>query len=245
VAGLPDLEFVLFNGYDITGLIRSLADELTNDTEESTVAAERVAGERFVGTSRGTVNLTAFYDEDLSPQLEGKPSGILMYVLSGNDAGARCECTEEAIATAYKRLVEGGGTHKAEVAFGAQGSVALLDHAYLIAPLAARTTAGNTRSSYVNAGAATVDGGGRWWVHLTALDLDGYTNLEVQLEDSSDHVSWGDVTGAVATFTAIGAQMVEFTGAVDQYLAAAWSYGGAGTDPSNTFAAAVTKLPDA
>lgn len=57
-------------------------------------------------------------------------------------------------------------------------------------------------------------------------------------------MSFGDVAGAVATFTAVGAQMVEFDGAVDRYLADVWSYAGAGTSPSNTALAAATKLPD-
>lgn len=243
MAGLPDVEFVLFNGYDVTGIIRSISDELTNDTEEATVAGNTVATEQFVGTARGTVNATAFYDEDLSPELEGGPSGVLMYVLGGNTAGAYCECVEEAIATEYKRLIENGATHKAEIAFGAQGDVGLLDHAYIVAPLAAYAGAGDTESAYIDSGAATASGG-RWWVHVTALDLDGHDDLDVQLEDSADHVTFGDVTGALATFTAIGAQMVEFDGGVDQYLAAVYSYGGAGTDPTATFAAAVTKLPD-
>jgi hypothetical protein len=49
------------------------------------------------------------------------------------------------------------------------------------------------------------------------------------------------VVPGVATFTAIGAQMIAWTGTIECYLAAAWSYTGAGAGPSVTFAAALTK----
>lgn len=242
--GLPDVEFVLFDGHDLTGMVRGLSDELVNPVEESTVAGNEIANSRFVGLSQATLALTAFYDEDLTEQLEGGPSGVLMYALQGNTAGNHCECVEEAICTGYKKQPEPSAIHKAEVNFVCQGDVALLDHAQIVAPLAARTAAGNTQAAYVDSGAATDDGGGRWWVHVTALDLDGYTNVSHQLVDSADHIAFGDVADAVATFTATGAQMVEFDGAVDQYLADVWSYAGSGTSPSNTAIAAVTKLPD-
>lgn len=243
--GLPDLEFVLFAGYDVTGMVRGLSDELTSPTEDATTAGDKLATSQFVGTSQATLALTAFYDEDLSPRLEGGPSGVLMYALQGNDAGVHCECVEEAVCSGYKRAPDSAGVHKAETSFACQGDVALLDHALIVAALAARTAAGNTKAAYVDSGAATTDGGGRWWVHVTGLTLSGCTNVSHQLVDSADHITFGDVTGAVATFTAVGAQMVAFSGAVDQYLADVWSYAGSGGSPSNTAIAAVTKLPDA
>lgn len=241
MAGLPDLKFILYEGNDITGLARGLEDELANDTEESDTAGTTVQTHRHVGTAAHNVKVTGFYDADLSPVFEASPEGVLMYVLLGNTAGQPCECAEEAKVTRYKRLVEGKAMHKAEIDFQANDA---LDHSLLIAALAARGAAGDTTAADLDTTAATTSGG-RLWVSVPALDLDGYTNVEIQVQDSADGNSFADVAPAVATLTAAGAALVTFTGTIRRYVAIAWSYGGAGTTPSVTFAAALTKIPDA
>ena len=239
--GLPDLDFVLWRGYDVTGIVTSYADEIENPVEDRTAAGGAVEVSEFAGTQSGTIELGAFYDSVLTEALEASVDGaqaVFMAALEGNTAGKYVACSARALKQHYQRAMERGGLHKAVVSWIANDATFTIDRAQLIAPLAARTTAGNTQASYVDAGAATT-GGARWYVETTALTLGGYTNATVQLQDSADHVSWGDVSGAVATFTDIGAEMVAITGTVRQYRACAWAYTGAGSNPSVTFAAAL------
>lgn len=244
MSGLSDVEFVLYKGYDVTGMVRGLTDEIVNNIEDRQVAGNDILTHAFVGATEATVDLTGFYDADLSAVLDDKSTGaVLMYVLEGNAAGDPCECSSDARPANYKRAVEKQAFHKAELKWQAQGDSDLIDHAVLIAPLAARTAADDTTASYVDMDEATTSGG-RWWVTVTALDLDDYTAVVVKLLDSADHISFGDVTDAEATFTDVGGQMIAFTGNLKQYTACDWSYTGAGTSPSVTFAAALTKIPD-
>lgn len=240
MAGLPDLAFVLFGGHDITGLVRGLEDELANDIEECDVAGESLQAHRFVGTAMSTVKVTGFYDADLSAVFEDTSEGVLMYCLEGNTAAKSCECAEKAAVTRYSRAVEGKAIHKGEIDFKVDDA---LDHAQIIAPLAARTAAGDTTATDVDT-AAAASSGGRLWVSVPALVRGGYTNLVVKLLDSADGISFADVTGAAATFTAEGAALVSFTGVIRQYVAIAWSWTGTGSGQSASFVAALTKIPD-
>lgn len=241
--GLPDLDFVLWRGYDITGIVTGYTDEIVNPVEDRTAARGGVEVFDFVGLQSGSVEMTGFYDSVITTALEASIDGaqaVLMSAIAGNIVGHQVACVARALKTHYQRVIEKGALHKGVVAWNANDSTFTIDQAQLVAILATRTAAGNTQATYAD-GVAQTTGGGRWWVEVTALTLDGYTNVKAQLKDSADHITFADVVPGVATFTAIGAQMVAFTGTVERYLACAWSYTGAGTSPSVTFAAALTK----
>lgn len=241
--GLPDLDFVLYRGYDVTGIVLGMSDEIDNPIEDRTAASSKVAVSEFVGTQSGTVEMTGFYDSVLTTAFEASvdnAQAVLMYAIEGNVVGHYVGCVARALKSHYGRSMEKEGLHKGAVGFHANDVTFTIDRAQLVAVLATRTTAGHTQATYAD-GLAQTTGGGRWYVEVTALTLGGYTNVKAQLQDSADHITFTDVAAGVATFTAIGAQMVAFTGTVKRYLACAWSYTGSGTSPSVTFAAALTK----
>jgi hypothetical protein len=107
-----------------------------------------------------------------------------------------------------------------------------LSFGYVVGPLAARTTAGNTDATYVDLGAASADGG-RAFQHTTALTLGGYTSAALKVRHSTDHTTFTDK----ATFTdvaAVGAESVEIAGPLNQYVSMSWAWTGAGADQSIT-----------
>ena len=76
MAGLPDLDFILFGGHNITGLVRGLEDEIANDTDEADVAGGDLQTHHYAGTALSTVKVTGFYDADLSAFFEAVTEGV-------------------------------------------------------------------------------------------------------------------------------------------------------------------------
>lgn len=248
--GLPDLDFVLYRGYDVTGLVTRFSDEIVNQIDDRTAAGYETAVETFSGPQAATVEMSGFYDSVLTTAMEASPSvgehsggvqAVLMYALEGNTLGNKCGCLAHALKKSYKRSEDKGKLHKAALSWAANSALFTIDQATIIAPLAVRTTAGSTEATYVDGGAAS-NNGGRFYVSVPALALGGYTNLTAQLRHSTDHITWTDVAGALATFTATNAQMIAYSGTTNRYRAIAWAYGGAGAGPSNTLAAALLTL---
>lgn len=103
---------------------------------------------------------------------------------------------------------------------------------YVVAPLAERTTAGNTDSDDAqrDSGAAA---SGRAFLHVTDLDLGGYTSLGVTLRHSSDGITYADHT-SLGSVTAVGGSVITLTGTINQYLSIAWTWTGTGSNPSWT-----------
>jgi hypothetical protein len=104
------------------------------------------------------------------------------------------------------------------------------DIGYVVAPYAARTANGSTDASDARRDAA-VASSGTAYLHIAALNLNGYTSLTVTVRHSDDGISWGDHT-AFTTATAVGAQTLTLATAVKEYLSISWAWVGSGTSPS-------------
>lgn len=120
----------------------------------------------------------------------------------------------------------------------------------LVAPLAARTTAGNTDSDDAKCSVAQPAGtnGGAAVLHITALGGSvAPTNVTVTLRHSVDGTTYTDKQ-AFSAFTpaqvAAGnaAQYIALTGQINSWVSAAWAYSG-GTAPTVTFAVGVYVAP--
>jgi hypothetical protein len=118
----------------------------------------------------------------------------------------------------------------------------------LVAPLALRTTAGNTDTDDAKCAVAQPAGtnGGAAVLHITTL-TGTPTNVTVTLRHSVDGVTYADKQ-AFNAFTpaqvAAGnaAQYMTFTGQINSWVSAAWAYTG-GTTPNVTFAVGVYVAP--
>ena len=120
-----------------------------------------------------------------------------------------------------------------------------VDEGVILAPLAARTTAGNTQATKHD-NTAESHGGGYGYLQLTALALGGYTNLVVTLQHSTDNITYVDFTPAFTARTAVGAERITLPGVdadgnVYQYTAVKWAWTGSGTGQSATFMAGIVR----
>lgn len=236
--GMPDVGYVIYNGYDLVGTMTNMSDEIVNLTEDTTVAGNAVSTQSFIGVQEGTVELGGFYDSALFAALQSKPSSVLMYALEGNTAGKYIAAAADAKPLAPRRAQESKAFTKANVSWACGRTGIAIDRALLIAALAARSTAGNTDASYVDLG-ATASNGVRFYVAATALTLGGYTNGKVTLRHcATPGGAYADITATAQTFTAIGGYMYEYTSSVNRYLSIAWSWTGSGSGQSITFTAA-------
>jgi len=120
----------------------------------------------------------------------------------------------------------------------------------LVAPLAARTTAGNTDTADAKCSVAQPAGtnGGAAVLHMTALGGSvAPTNCTVTLRHSTDGTTYTDKQAFSAITPAnvaagIGSQYIALTGQINSYVSAAWAYTG-GTAPTTTFAVGVYVAP--
>jgi hypothetical protein len=107
------------------------------------------------------------------------------------------------------------------------------NYGYIVAPLAARTTAGNTQSTYADMGAAATGSAAQAFLVVTSISLGGYDSVTVTVQSSDDHVTFADET-AFTTRSTIGAQSVTLADTTNRYLAIKWAYVGAGSSPTWT-----------
>lgn len=84
--------------------------------------------------------------------------------------------------------------------------------------------------------------GGAAYLAVTALTLDGATDLTVTIRHSPDDSTYADLTTMTAVTAAPAAQRKAIAGQIDRYVAAAWAYtGGAGGGSSATFVAGIVR----
>jgi hypothetical protein len=91
--------------------------------------------------------------------------------------------------------------------------------------LADATISANGQQTGVDEGAASANGG-VGVLHILALSAGD--SITVKIQDSADNVNWADLITFTLDGAAIGAERVEVTGAVDQYVRASYTVTGSG-----------------
>ena len=107
----------------------------------------------------------------------------------------------------------------------------------IVAPLATRTTAGNTDATWADLGTSYATGIA--YIFTTGLALGAATSTTVKVRHSSDHITFVDHT-AFTNITAIGNETKALSSLVNRYLSISWAYnGGAGSSWTGTVGVAV------
>jgi hypothetical protein len=197
------------------------------------------------GIKRGELTMSGWLDSTYTgPATGGQINAIsgtgkvVTACLEGNTNALRCYSWKSAIVSGTEVGVDTETIDTITPEFTVAGAV---DYGYIIGPLAPRTTASNTQATFIDLPAAAA-AGGRLYMHVTAIDVGGGSGVTVTLQESTDHVSWGDhASGALTIATAVGAQCLEITAAVKQHIAFKWVWTG-GTTP--TFTALVAFAPN-
>jgi hypothetical protein len=158
----------------------------------------------------------------------------VMLAHEGGTAGSRAFCLPASILADNELGITNKAMDTVKPALAISGAVHL---SQVIAPLTARSAAGNTDTAYADLGASTTTG--MLHVQVPALTLGGYTNCTLTLRSSADHVTFVNASPAI-TVVAPGAWSVAITGTVQRYVSLAWAWTGSGSGQSITALAAAS-----
>ena len=231
--GSADVAFMLVNGMSILGQQTEFEDSREAVLEAVTVLGNANEEHQYVGVKSYECSQKGYYDDTANGNnaaLVGA-GGTKVYSigLEGNTKGQIVICTTLA-EVEYRRQIQRRELHKAAATYKAMYGH---DEARILHALAARTADGDTEATYYD-GLAGSSAGGTGYLQVTALTLDGYDDLLVTIEDSTDHASWASLLSFTAA-TGITGERKAVSGTVDRYLAVSWEFEGAGTSPSATF----------
>ena len=183
------------------------------------------------GLRSGEVTCAGFYDgTKTGMNTVSATDRVVSVLLEGNTRSKRFYGVRAAVVSAAEVGISSDSVHTSTPGITVRGNI---DFGYVVAPVAARTTAGNTQSTYADAGASMT--APRAYLHVTSLTLGGYTNLVVTLQSCATSGGSYDDETAFTAVTAAGAQSIAISGDVNRYLAVKWAWTGAGTGQSATF----------
>lgn len=241
--GSPSVGFFLIGGRNVLGTRTSIDVKVEAPTTDTTVLGATWATHALTGTKRASLAQDGFFDDAAGAINEAlceleNTSQVVLIAHEGNVAGKKAFGAAGTFAATYDRKLSVGQFHKASATHIVSGAA---EEPVLLTALGARTTAGNTEATPVDAGALTSNGGVAY-LGLTALTLGGYTNLIVKVRHSGDNVTYDDLMTFSAA-TGIGAQRLERLdiGTVHRYLAIAWAWTGSGSGQSATFTVAFAR----
>jgi hypothetical protein len=248
--GSADVTWFYVDGYQLAGVTFGLEDSQSAETENKLVFGESLDHEDFTGGKSYDVKHDGFFDDDalsvitaLDPAVGGKlgVEHLMAYAIAGNAAGRNCVCVRGALEATFKKMIQRGKFTKGSAAYKVNTA---LDTAKLLAPRAARTTAGNTESASVDNGASSASGG-TLYLFGDVLTLGGYTSLSVKLRDAATTPTFADVSGGAftAVTTAPFCQALAISGTIRRHTAIAWSWNGSGSSPSWTGIVALVRNP--
>lgn len=221
-----DLAYLFVEGVDVKASNAELAVE-----QSAVVVHKHVRGQAYpsafvTGHVDGTLTYDGWFDTDTQPYLDRTDTDQAICVLhEGNTAG--------------NHFIGVQATHIGGFAFGIpQEDIdtyrpdlvvdGMVDFGTIVAAYAARTTDSNTDAADVSI-AATASSGGRAYLQIGAITLDGATGVTCTLRHSADGVTWADhANGAFTIAAAVGAEVLDITASVNKYLSLAWAWTGGG-----------------
>lgn len=240
--GSPDVGFLIIGG-------REFANDLTsiNDTNEAVIEETTglgVSGDTHaaVGVKRYSASLNGFYNTAAGASLEALAltgEVAMLYAIEPNTLGNHCIIGNVFVKIHTKEPAK-DALHKisAELMSG-QGAL----DGIIQATLTARTY---TANGSANDNAASSANGAASALGITALDLDGGTDIVIKEQDSPDNVVWSDLItyDTITSLTnALRAQFKTVTGTVDRYTRTTWAFNAnCGAGKTITFATALTRL---
>lgn len=235
-----DVAFLLVGGMDVLGDSTDLEDTREAILESTLVLGADWDTHEAVGVKRYTLSQQGFYNDAANRSnaalVSPGASKVLCFAPEGGAAGKPLVASPLVQAT-YVRQISRGALHKANATYQSEAGH---DEGVILHALEAETADGNSEADAVDGGAGTTDGA-VLYLQVTALDLDGYDDVSINVLHSTDNNTF-TLLGSFADVAAIGAQRVVVAGAVNRYLAVEWEFNGSGSTPSITFMAGAARL---
>ena len=239
----------LFDGYNLLAhKLQGTRQLIAANTEPYTGIGDTWEENIPTGVRRGELAQEgAFFNDDTgtiherlagasgSPDndINGTP-GVACVGFEGNLLGQEFVGYSGNLAVSYEVVSQVNGVTRANAEYVATG---IIERGEIVVALAATAGGGDSEAGPVDGGAGNdpSTAGGSAYLQMTALALDGYTDLQVTVRDSNDDITYGDLVAFAAVTAAPAGERVTVAGNVERYLAADWVYGGAGSANTATF----------
>jgi hypothetical protein len=233
----PDVAYVFVGDDTWQAYLNSVTMKISANVVDTTPLGTAWQVMSDTGLRSGEFTCAGFYDgtKTVMNTVSATDKAVSV-LLEGNVASDRFYGFRAATVSAAEIGISSDNVHTSTPELNVRGAV---DYGYVVAPLAARTTAGNTQLAYADLGAAAT--APRAYLHVTSLTLGGYDNLVVTLQSCATSGGSYDDETAFTAVTAVGSETIAISGAVNRYLAIKWAWTGAGT--GNTFTAFVGCAP--
>lgn len=234
--GSPDVGFILYAGYDIMGLITSLEELNAAVLEQSDGLGDASDEWAAVGISKWDFSTDGFYDDTIIRGIEALAGDQpLLYSLVSNTIGERCVGVS-AVRSTITRGPARDALTKAQIAFKSDEGP---DVGQISAAHGAVTAVGPVEgtSDDWGAGEDPSTDGGIGYLEVSALDLDGGTDILIIIKDSDDDITFVDLITFTAVTGAPDAERKTVAGTVERYTLTEHEFrGGAGGSRTCTFA---------
>jgi predicted secreted protein len=227
---------ILVNGYNVSGYYNSATVDSSRD--EAEVTGFGASAKSFVaGQKDTTVSLEGHFDGDadaidqqINTAYEADTNAPFTVCLQGDTQGNRAH-----FGKAKHISYSVDSPHDGAVGISTEMHASdAYDIGYVLHALGAETATGN--GTGVDRGAGNTSSTGfAAEIQVTAVSGTGTPTITGKLQDSTDNVTFGDVTGGGFTArTAIGAEHITHAStSLKRYVRAAWTI--SGTTPSLTF----------
>lgn len=228
--GSPSVDAVLVGGYNLVSYLTSIGsvrkaavlEERTGLGDDWRKHGDTTLREYTMGPYEGWYDDTATSGIDVRALAELGTTAVVCELRDTNAVGKQFVGMGGAWVSDYERMITIGESHKVAITFQGSGEQ---DNGVILHELSVEPDDGDTEGTdSVDNGASTANGGAGY-VQLTALTLDGGTNLTVKVRHSADDVTYADLLTFTA-LTAVGAERKAVTGTVNRHLASSWSYTG-------------------
>ena len=239
-----NVAYLLIGGRDVLpASIQAITENRERLTQDTTGASQDTDYHTSVGQQVFELTVEGLYDTAVGgfhAALQGTDPQILMYAPVGDDAGDPLVAFR-GVRSTYNRTPARGRLHRARAVYRADTGPEAMGLTHVSAPLTARTTVGPTDTAADN-WLADSDNGGTAYLTVTALNLDGGTNVAITIRDSADDITYADLVAFTAVTTAPNTQRVVIAGTIDQYTLTRHEFtGAAGGSRSITFTTGIAR----
>lgn len=242
----PSQAGIMVGGVDLRG---SDTLELTETQEQVLETEARGLGETWdktlpVGLAKVMLEAGGgFYDDRTAGilaalQEKGSTLQLVAFWMSGNVNGQDCALLNGTYVTRWRRAGARDGLTKANGTHTITGDY---KRGKIIHALGAETTdPGSTEGPSVDNTASSANGATAQ-LHVSALTLGGFTNIDIRVRHSVDDITYADLTTFTAVTAAPAAEQKTVAGTINRHLACSWNFTGAGSGQSVTFFVGVNR----
>lgn len=225
----------LVDGYNILGVTTQIEPIIEALTQETTALGDEWETHKYLGINRAEFAQEGFFDDasdSSNDALSGKQgeSRVMCVGYEGNTIGKHFTGFQGELHANYARIASKGALHRANARYVGGG---IVEDGLILHALAARSADGDTKSTPVQHGSSTSDGGAAY-LQVPSLTLGGYTSVTIRVLERD-----GSTWATLATFTAVTAapvaERITVAGTIEQDLAVEWVFNGSGSNPSITF----------